>query len=90
LIAEYEQRWKFKLDDFVYWPSGLPIDDFDAALMCPAKEATDRTVKVALLSAQRLIVSLGDLLRYETQIKKQRDFSLARSYVFANLLSRRN
>uniref|UniRef100_A0A914WG96 PIN domain-containing protein n=1 Tax=Plectus sambesii TaxID=2011161 RepID=A0A914WG96_9BILA len=80
LIAEYESEWQFKLGDFVYWSAGLPTDDFEAALMCSTKEPTDRKMKVALLSAQRLTVSLGDLLRYETQIRKKRDFSEARSY----------
>ncbi|KHN84394.1 Telomerase-binding protein EST1A [Toxocara canis] len=66
LNNKYEVTFGFLIDEFLYWPAALPGDDFMACARvgCGAHEADDRSLKVAVLSAQRLAVSIGDLHRY--------------------------
>ncbi|VDK73374.1 unnamed protein product, partial [Onchocerca ochengi] len=80
LLNKYEVAFGFIIDDYLYWSSSLPADDFTGCILIGsgAHEATDHIVKVALLSVQRLAVSVGDLHRYNGMISGIKDYSHAR------------
>ncbi|VDO27353.1 unnamed protein product [Onchocerca flexuosa] len=80
LLNKYEVAFGFIIDDYLYWSSSLPADDFTGCILIGsgAHEATDHIVKVALLSVQRLAVSIGDLHRYNGMISGIKDYSHAR------------
>ncbi|VDM36903.1 unnamed protein product [Toxocara canis] len=80
LNNKYEVTFGFLIDEFLYWPAALPGDDFMACARvgCGAHEADDRSLKVAVLSAQRLAVSIGDLHRYNAVVRGVKDYSAAR------------
>ncbi|MCP9259487.1 Telomerase-binding protein est1a [Dirofilaria immitis] len=80
LLNKYEIAFGFVIDDYLYWSSNLPVDDFVGCILIGsgAHEATDHIVKVALLSVQRLTVSIGDLHRYNSMTTGIKDYSHAR------------
>ncbi|VBB26689.1 unnamed protein product [Acanthocheilonema viteae] len=80
LLNKYEVAFGFIIDDYLYWPSNLPSDDFVGCILTSSRahEATDHAIKVALLSAQRLAVSVGDLHRYSSIVSGIKDYSHAR------------
>ncbi|VDO20070.1 Uncharacterized protein BM_BM6808 [Brugia malayi] len=80
LLNKYEVAFGFIIDDYLYWPSNLPSDDFAGCVLTDSAihEATDHIIKVALLSAQRLAVSVGDLHRYSSMVSGIKDYSHAR------------
>ncbi|CAG9540846.1 unnamed protein product [Cercopithifilaria johnstoni] len=80
LLNKYEVSFGFIVDDYLYWPSNLPSDDFVGCMLTNSgvHEATDHIVKVALLSTQRLAVSIGDLHRYSGMVSGIKDYSHAR------------
>ncbi|VDK68068.1 unnamed protein product [Litomosoides sigmodontis] len=80
LLNKYEVAFGFVIDDYLYWSSNLPSDDFVGCILTSsmAHEAADHTVKVALLSTQRLAVSVGDLHRYNSMVSGTKDYSHAR------------
>ncbi|EFO27510.2 hypothetical protein LOAG_00974 [Loa loa] len=80
LLNKYEVTFGFIIDDYLYWPSALPSDDFVGCILTSsgAHEATDHIIKVALLSIQRLAVSIGDLHRYGIMVSGVKDYSCAR------------
>uniref|UniRef100_A0A915C3F4 PIN domain-containing protein n=1 Tax=Parascaris univalens TaxID=6257 RepID=A0A915C3F4_PARUN len=82
LLNKYEVVFGFLIEDFLYWPSALPGDDF-AACTCVgsgAHEFSDHSLKVAVMSAQRLAVSLGDLHRYNAMVCGVKDYSSSRGW----------
>ncbi|VDM20894.1 unnamed protein product [Wuchereria bancrofti] len=80
LLNKYEVAFGFIIDDYLYWPSNLPLDDFVGCILTGSAihEATDHIIKVALLSVQRLAVSVGDLHRYSSMVSGIKDYSHAR------------
>uniref|UniRef100_A0A915Q301 PIN domain-containing protein n=1 Tax=Setaria digitata TaxID=48799 RepID=A0A915Q301_9BILA len=80
LLNKYEVAFGFIIDDYLYWPSSVPTDDFVGCILTGsgAHEATDHVVKVALLSVQRLAVSVGDLHRYSAMVSGIKAYSHAK------------
>uniref|UniRef100_A0A0N5AAP0 PINc domain-containing protein n=1 Tax=Syphacia muris TaxID=451379 RepID=A0A0N5AAP0_9BILA len=87
LLEKYEATFGLKYEDYIYWLNGLPSDDLTTCTCVGtgARTASDRIIRViicflklALMSLQRLTVSLGDLHRYNAMVTGTKDHSLAR------------
>ncbi|VDK40081.1 unnamed protein product [Gongylonema pulchrum] len=79
LFNKYEMVFEFLIEDYLYWQTGLPADDFLGCVLVDsgAHEAADPVIKVALLSLQRMAVSVGDLQRYNAIVTGIKNYSNA-------------
>lgn len=68
LLQKLQHTYSFRLDLFL-------------DLACPAPENLSRAVKLALLSAQRTMICLGDIARYREQALGKMNYGKARRYV---------